>query len=395
MPRAVRAIMANAVDPSAIIRDLNAAFGDFRTRNDNRLGTIESSIDDLATRITAANLNGGMAGFTGRANAAIRSAFGSFVKSGGMGELNALGPQAAMTTESGPDGGFLVPDEIAGEIIALQRPTVAMRSLARVVPIASSGFRQPFSKHGSASGWVGESEARPTTTPPILGFIDVQAHEVYANPSISQSLLDDAAINVADFVLGEIAGEFNAQEGDAFLNGSGIKKPRGLLTYPIEVTGDATRQFGHFQYVPSGDADSLKDDPDGLDALRKLVYTVRAGYRANAWWLMNSTTAGILANLKDGQGRYQWSQAVAPGLPPTLFGYPVAFDEGMPDIGANAYPVAFGDFKRGYLIADRLPVRTLRDALTNKPFVQFYTTKRVGGGALDSLAIKFLKIAAG
>jgi HK97 family phage major capsid protein len=202
--------------------------------------------------------------------------------------------------------------------------------------------------------------------------------------------------NVEQWLAENVGVEFGVQLGAAFVTGNGTDKPKGFLTYTINATADATRTFGQLQYVPSGEAATFKTATATVspaDCLVDLVHALKAGYRSGASWLMNSSTAAVVRKWKDIDGAFIWQRSIAAGQPDTLLGYPVEESADMPDIAANAYPVAFGNWKRGYVLVNR-PTRLLRDPYTNKPNVGFYTTRRVDGGVVNSEAIKLLKIAA-
>jgi HK97 family phage major capsid protein len=204
-----------------------------------------------------------------------------------------------------------------------------------------------------------------------------------------QTLLDDAQFSLEEWMGTEVADEFSKQEDTAFVAGDGVNKPRGFLTYVPGGVNAAVHPAGSLTVVPMGHATNIV-----ADTLISFSAGLPAPYRQNGSWLMNSQTAAKIATLKDGQGNYLWRAAFLIGQPATLLGFPVEIDENMPNVAADAYPIAFGDFARGYLINDRMGVRVLRDPYTNKPFVHFYTTKRVGGGVLDPNAIRVLKMAA-
>jgi HK97 family phage major capsid protein len=302
-----------------------------------------------------------------------------------------------MSVDNDPNGGYTVPPEIGSIILSTQRDMSAMRRLATVRQTNSDVYEQLMSVGGGGAVWVGEREARPETSHATLVALSFPSMEAYANVAVTQKLLDDNAVDIGAFLEQEIAQDFTDAEGAAFINGDGVNKPRGILSYPTASTDDATRPFGTLQYVATGVAAALSDATrNGGDALIDMVYKLKAGYRRNARWLMNSTTAGAVRKLKTtgDTENYLWRDSLADGQPPMLLGYPVEFDESMPDVGSDKFPIAFGDFARGYLIADRIGMRILRDPFTNKPHVMFYVTKRVGGGLLDSNAIKLLKVAA-
>jgi HK97 family phage major capsid protein len=215
--------------------------------------------------------------------------------------------------------------------------------------------------------------------------------ELYAMPAATQTLLDDAIVDIGAWLADEVSVTFAEQEGAAFVNGDGVMQPRGLMT--VDTVADVNWAWGKVGFVKSGAAaDFAAANP--VDRFIDLVYALKAGYRQNATWLMNRKTQGTIRKFKDGQGNYLWQPSAQAGQPATFLNYGIADDDNMADVGANALPVAFGDIKRAYLVVDRAGVRVLRDPYSAKPYVLFYTTKRVGGGVQDFQAVKFLKIAA-
>ena len=290
------------------------------------------------------------------------------------------------------DGGFAVPTEIDALIARQLREISPIRQLAQVVNVGSAGYRKLVTTGGTSSGWVGETSPRPETDTPEFAEIAPPTGELYANPAASQSMLDDAAFDLEGWLASEIAMEFARAEGSAFVNGTGINQPLGFLSSPVSMAGDSVRPFGTLQYIGSGDADGFDTNPE--DRLIDLVHTLKAGYRQGAVWVMNSTTLSGMRKLKTAEGAFLWQAGLVEGQPDRLLGYPVVEAEDMPDVGAGMFPIAFGNFKAGYLIAERSATTVLRDPFTNKPFVHFYATKRVGGQVLDSAAIKLLRIEA-
>jgi HK97 family phage major capsid protein len=290
------------------------------------------------------------------------------------------------------DGGYAVPREI-DQLIATQLKAISpIRSIAQVVLTGTSGYRKLVTSGGSASGWVSEVAVRPETTTPKFNEIAPPMGELYANPAASQAMLDDAEFNLEDWLANEIAAEFARAEGSAFINGSGTNQPRGFLQAPTALTTDATRAFGTLQHVVSGNATGFDTAPELK--LIDLVHALKSGHRQGAVWVMNSKTLSSVRKFKAADGTFLWQPGIHDGTPARLLGYPVIEAEDMPDIGANALPIAFGNFKAGYLIAERKSTTILRDPFTNKPFVHFYATKRIGGKVLDSNAIKLIKIEA-
>lgn len=290
------------------------------------------------------------------------------------------------------DGGFAVPTEIDALIARQLREISPIRQLAQVVSVGTAGYRKLVTTGGTRSGWVGETTLRPETDTPEFAEISPPTGELYANPATSQSMLDDAAFDLESWLASEIAMEFARAEGEAFVNGTGINQPLGFLSSPVSMAGDSVRPFGTLQYIGSGDADGFDVTPE--DRLIDLVHTLKAGYRQGAVWVMNSTTLSEMRKLKTAEGAFLWQAGLVEGQPDRLLGYPVVEAEDMPDIEAGMFPIAFGNYKAGYLIAERSATTILRDPFTNKPFVHFYATKRVGGLVLDSSAIKLLRIEA-
>jgi HK97 family phage major capsid protein len=290
------------------------------------------------------------------------------------------------------DGGYAVPREIDATISARLKNISPIRSIAQVVQTGTAGYRKLVTTGGTASGWVSEVAGRTETATPSFAEIAPPSGELYANPAASQSMLDDAAFDLETWLADEIAMEFARAEGAAFVGGTGVNQPKGFLTAPTTDEADAIRAFGTLQYVESGDALGFDVNPELK--LIDLVHSLKAGHRQGASWVMNSATLSEVRKLKAADGSFLWQPGLMEGQPNRLLGYPVVEAEDMPDIAADAFPIAFGNFRAGYLIAERSATSILRDPFTNKPFVHFYATKRIGGQVLDSDAIKLMKISA-
>jgi HK97 family phage major capsid protein len=296
----------------------------------------------------------------------------------------------AATVGTATSGGYVVPLEIAGTIDRILAKASPIRALATVQQIGSNTYRKPITTVEAASGWVGETDARSQTTTPTIAAIDFPAMELYAMPAATQVLLDDAQVDIEQWLANEVQIVFAEQEGAAFINGDGSNKPTGFLNYT--AVADASWSWGNIGYIASGAAGAFADT-DPSDALINLAYAPKQGYRANGTWVMNRKTESVVRKFKDGDDNYVWAPGAGAGQPATLLGYPVAEAEDMPDIAANSYAMAFGDFRRGYLVVDRVGIRILRDPYSAKPYILFYTTKRVGGGVQNFEAIKLLKFA--
>ncbi|MCC6946936.1 MAG: phage major capsid protein [Bradyrhizobiaceae bacterium] len=321
-----------------------------------------------------------------------RSAFDAYVRHGEATGLKRLeGKALAVSTGSGADGGFLVPEETEREIGRRLAQVSPIRAIAGHREVSSNVYRKPFLITGAASGWVGETAARPQTDSPTLAELSFPTLELYAMPAATQTLLDDSAVNIDEWIASEIDTVFAEQEGTAFVAGDGNNKPKGFLAYT--TVAESAWEWGKLGFVLTG-ADGGFAASDPSDALVDLVYALKAGYRQNGTFVMNRRTQAEIRKLKDDAGNYIWQPPAVAGGQATLMGFPVAEAEDMPDIDDDSLSVAFGDFRRGYLVVDRMGVRVLRDPYSAKPYVLFYVTKRVGGGVADFDAIKLLKFAA-
>ena len=298
--------------------------------------------------------------------------------------------QKAFVGTSDSAGGYAVPDEIDAIIDRTLADISPIRAIANVVKTGSAGYRKLVTTGGTPSGWVAEDATRPETDTPDFAEIAPPSGELYANPAASQAMLDDAAFDVEAWLAGEIASEFARAEGAAFVVGSGTDQPRGFLSGTITDEADDARAFGTLQYLATG-SDGAFDASDPEYALVDLVQSLRAPYRQNAHFVMNSATLSAIRKFKTADGAFLWQPGLMAGQPDTLLGYPIVEAEDMPDIASDAYAIAFGNFRAGYLIAERSETAILRDPFSNKPFVHFYATKRVGGQVSNSEAIKLLK----
>ncbi len=329
-----------------------------------------------------------------------RKALASLLRSGSMAGIEDAGgtiEAKAASSDSDPAGGYFVLPTVDLTIRTLMTDLSVLRSLAEVVTISTDKYERFYSMGKRGAKWVAERDDRPQDTArPELIKHSYPVSELYAAPVATRHLLDDAATDIASWLINNATHDFDETEGEAFWRGDGVEgKPRGLLDYGTAVEKDFTRAWGKHQYVPAGHA-SAPTDGNLTAALIKLVASLRKPYRANARFVMNSNTAVRLRTIVDAQGRFMWAPTgnLIDGIEHPLLGYRVEIDENMPDIGAGEHPIAFGDFRQGYVIVDRLGLRINRDELTQKGRVVFDVYKRVGGGAGDFNAIKFLKVAA-
>ncbi|MEL7518534.1 MAG: phage major capsid protein, partial [Pseudomonadota bacterium] len=298
----------------------------------------------------------------------------------------------SLNTLVGGDGGFAVP-QVIDQTIARELTEISpIRSIAQVVQTGTSGYRKLVATGGTASGWVSEVTGRPETDAPNFAEIAPPSGDLFANPAASQTMLEDTAFDVESWLASEIAIEFARAEGAAFVDGTGSNQPEGFLSAPNSTAEDGARPFGTVQYIGSGNASGFDAAPE--IKLIDLIHSLKAGHRQGASFVMNSATLATIRKLKTADGAFLWQPGMVEGQPDRLLGYPVVEAEDMPSVDSGEFPIAFGNFRHGYLIAEHSATNILRDPFSNKPFVHFYATKRVGGQVLDSNAIKLLKIEA-
>ena len=398
-------------DVALAFEDFSRTFEAFRDTNDQRLAEIESrlsadavteeklaridaALDAAKRRLDRVQLDGSrpaLSGPDGSARTGLatehKAAFDLYVRAGEAAGLKRLEAKA-LSAGSGPDGGYLVPAAVEREVLDRVARLSPIRAAASVRTISGGLYKQAFATSGPASGWVGETAARPQTDGPTLAELAYPAMELYAMPAATQTLLDDAVVNIDEWLAAEVEAAFAEQEGAAFVHGDGVNKPKGFLTAPSAA--EANWSWGNLGYVGTGSSGAFPAEVPS-DVLVELVYSLKAGYRQNASFVMNRRTQSTIRKFKDESGAYLWQPPPTVGSAATLMSFPVIEAEDMPDIGAGSTSVAFGDFRRGYLVVDRAGIRVLRDPYSAKPYILFYTTKRVGGGVLDYDAIKLLR----
>lgn len=412
--RGLVAIRNDGGTATAILNELKQTFEAFKDANNKELTDLKKGLGDVVqteqverinaevtklqkaldeTNVMLAALKiGGAATETDPTNGEHAKAFNRYFRKGDAGNLGELQVKAALTTQSDPDGGYLVPTETEKTIDRVMGITSTMRQLANVLQIGTSEYKKLINMGGSGAGWVGEEEARPQTGTPTLRELIFTVMELYANPATTRTMLDDGIIDIGAWLADEVNITFAEQEGAAFVTGTGLKRPRGILSYP--TVANPNYSWGNVGFVVTGAAADFlapSSTVSPADALLDLLYALKQGYRNNASYLSTDATMAKIRKFKDGQGNYIWAPPTTNEKVATIWGKPAYTDDNMNEIGTNTFPVAVGDFKRAYLIVDRQGIRVLRDEYTNKPFVHFYTTKRVGGGISNFEAIKLLK----
>ena len=300
---------------------------------------------------------------------------------------------AQVITSTGAAGGFALPEQIERQIARLSVDISPIRQLATVRQVGTSDYKELIDVGGGAFEWLGEGDTRNQTNTPDLAEVAPTFGMASAKPQATEESLDDLFFNVEDWLITSAAEAIAAGEGAAFVSGNGTKKPTGFLAGPAPLsTTDASRAFGTLQYIAGGQAAVMPTTPD---TFYDIVYALRARYRRNATWVTSKLVLAAMRKYKEATtNAYMWQPGLAAGQPDMFAGYPVVEAEDMPAVAANAFPLAFGDFKEGYLIADRVGMRITRDEITAPGFVKFYIRKRVGGKLRNTQAIKLLKISA-
>jgi HK97 family phage major capsid protein len=389
--------------------EMMRAFDAFKEANDERLdrrdgdvvleeklARIDKAIDAQSRRLDEIALKAARPAFAAErgANGAAalehKQAFEAYVRAGETANLRALETKA-LSAGSNPDGGYLVPPEIEQTIGQRLTAISPIRAIAGGRTISGNIYKKPFMTSGPAVGWVGETDARPQTASPTLDELSFPAMELYAQPAATATLLEDAAVDIEQWIAQEVEQVFAEQEGIAFVTGDGNNKPKGFLSYTTVANGSWS--WGNIGTVATGVAGAFPAS-DPSDVLIDLIYALRPGYRQNAVFVMNRKTQSTIRKFKDSTGNYLWQPPAVAGARASLMGFALHDAEDMPDVAADSLSIAFGDFRRGYLIVDRQGVNVLRDPFSAKPYVLFYTTKRVGGGIADYDAIKLLKFSA-
>lgn len=396
----VRGVLQARADasPAAIVAELQKAFDAFKTTHTEQLAGVKAKFDDVVTndkltKVSAQVLELQSALDTAMAKIAVTSnggaqdrvkdheyskAFAMHVRKGDV--------QASLNKGAAAEGGFLAPTEWDRTITDKLILVSPMRQLARVQQISTAGFSKLFNLRGTASGWVGETAARPETGTPTMGSLSYMLGEIYANPYATQQLLDDALVDLESWLASEVQVEFAFQENLAFISGTGANnRPNGILTYVTGGANAAVHPFGAILTVNSGAAATLT-----ADGIINLVHALPAPFTPNASFAMNRNTQRAAMLLKDTTNQYLWQPSLQAGVPSTLAGYPLVEMPAMPDLAAASKSVLFGDFNQAYLVVDGAGSRVVRDPYSAKPYVQFYTTKRVGGGLLNPEAMKAL-----
>jgi HK97 family phage major capsid protein len=329
----------------------------------------------------------------GEGDNAYKKAFMNYIAKGNEVEISSLQTKA-LEVINNAEGGYMVPPEMSSRIITRQFDTTPMRQLATVMSISSDAVEMLRDTNEPSAQWISELGVPADTNDGGIGRVRIPVHELYAQPKATQKLLDDAIINVEEWLINKVAAKFSRAENNAFIVGDGIGMPRGFTTYSAQAVDDSTRAWGVLQYVPTGvNGGFASSNP--ADALFDLMHKLRVGYHPKASWIMPRSVADMIRKFKENTTQaYIWQPGLQQGQPATLLGFPITLGEDMPAVATGSYSLAFGNFEEGYTIVDRIGLRILRDPYTGAPFIKFRCTKRTGGDIVNFEAIKLLSFSA-
>jgi HK97 family phage major capsid protein len=430
MPHGIKSVRADAQpDANKLLNELKAAWEAFKSENDQHLSDVkkgvadcvrsekvdkinaeisklQSQLGEIMNKQAALLINGNS---TQSESNKFYKAFAEMVKKPELSleDYNAYKQgflvyarrgydatsqdiRSALQVGADPKGGYTVTPDMAGRIVEKLFETSPMRQLCAIETIGTDALEGYNDLDEADSGWVGERTTRNETDSPELGMWAIPVNEQYAEPKATQKMLDDSSVDIESWLIRKISDKLTRRENNAFLVGNGVLKPRGLLTYATSATADDTRNWGIFQHINTGAPGAFYSTAPG-DALIDAQFALKSGYRSNANWLMNRLSVASVRKLKDGDGNYLWVPDFESRQGGKLLGYDIIEAEDMPSIGVNSLAIAFGDFRQAYQIVDRTGVRLLRDPYTQKGYIKFYVTKRVGGGAVNFEALKLVR----
>lgn len=393
------------------ISDLGHTFNEFKKVNDERLEQIEKgessaaneeklsrieakmdSYEEMNQKLTIAEANANAikeqvskietmvtrpnSGFESKQVDEYLNAFDVYCRKG----LEGLDPveKKALTVSNDSTGGYLAPPEYVRELLKTITEISPIRSIARVRSTGARSIQVPKRDGQFSAQWVSESGTRSETTGWTVGLEEIPAHEMYALVDISEQDLEDTVFDLEAEMQSEFAEQFAKAEGTAFVSGNSVGKPHGFMDH----SGVSS--------INSGDADQVT-----ADGLISLVHNVKSDYSRNGTFVFNRTTLAAIRKLKDTAGQYvfQAGMSLQGGVTNTVLGMPYVEATDMPSEGANTFPVAYGDFRRAYMIVDRVNLAVLRDPFTQATTgnVRYIARKRVGGQIVQAEAITKLK----
>jgi HK97 family phage major capsid protein len=355
---------------------------------DNKdLGLEVKSFNDM--RRSNAQAGAQVADLDAAAYTAYKNAFWNMFRKGNMAALSS-DEQKALQAGVDSDGGYLLPTPTVGRVVKKVYELSPIRQIASVMTISTDALEGINDLDEASYGWVGETGARTDTTTPTVGKYRIECAEMYAAPKATQKLLDDAAVDIEMWLAAKVADKFARVEAASFITGTGVGQPRGFTTYTMAATADASRSWGQLEKVKTGaNGDFASSSP--ADVIFDLLQAFKPAYLQNAKFVTRRDVIAKIRKFKEATtNAYMWQPGLQQGQPDRLLGYPIVIAQDMPALGTGSASLGFGDWAEGYQVVDRIGIRTLRDPYTSKPYVIFYSTKRVGGGVLNFEAIKFL-----
>ena len=362
---------------------------------DEKLGRMDQTINNLQDDITSVKTalrrpqKSAHDSKQAAPDSAYSKAFLNYVAKGNEHDLAAIQSKAFQVINSA-EGGFIVPPEFSDRIVTRQFDTTPMRQIATVMSISSDSVEMLRDTAEPTAQWVSELATRSDTNDNGISRIRIPVFELFAQPKATQKLLDDAMLNVEEWLINKVAAKFARAENSAFVVGDGINMPRGFTTYSAQTTDDNSRNWGILQYLPTGAAGAFAST-NPADVLFDLMHKLRVGYHPEARWIMSRAVADMIRKFKENTTQaYLWQPGLQAGVPATLLGFPVTLGEDMPTVANGSFSLAFGNFREAYTIVDRIGMRILRDPYTGAPFIKFRCTKRTGGDVVNFEAIKLL-----
>lgn len=302
--------------------------------------------------------------------------------------------KAMLSGNDASAGVLVVPAFLEQSILKFASENVALYEMAAKTTISGPVYRRDARTSVAGAMWEGESDTWPETTTPQYGQIEIDVHKLIAMPTVSRDLIEDARINMDAEVMDFTREAFSKKISVAMVNGTGKRQPRGLMSYPTVKDTKIADNWGSLGFVVTGNASSFVASPNQGDCLMDLQGVLKSYYGNNATWMMNRSTGTLVRKFKNSQGDYLWQQSLVAGQPNTLLGMPVQYDENMPDVAANAFPIALGDFNEALLVVNRRGMTVIRD-MTSKPgHVKFLIDMRMGAGIRNYEAVKLLKVSA-
>lgn len=346
---------------------------------------IENAINELNTNIDNLISQGNTVPFSKNLETyETKSDFEDYIRTG---NLKMQHKSLNMSVDN--EGGYLLAGKTLLKIDQEMNFLSPMRMISKVTNISTNALDVLVDSKIPEAGWVSEIEKRAETSAPEFVKIKIPVHEIYAKPLANQQLLDDSKVNIEKWLIEKISNKFAEIEDVAFISGDGVNKPKGFLAYE----NGNEEKFGSIQRFLTGAQGAFIDDKEAIDLLLKVSCSIKPKYVKNAKWIMPRSALEAIRKLKNKGGVSIWQPSLQSASPSTLFGYPVIIDDNMPQLkeGTASISIAFGDFESGYQIVDRQNISVMRDPFSMKPFVEFYITKRVGGGVINFDAIKLLK----